>query len=122
MSLVEERMAKKSSTPTGKGRSRVVTPASASEDTSNPETVSEEDSESDADVSFIQSRIDLEQSLIRVLPLREIDREDLCKSFGLTLYDSPLRPAWRVYELDLLSHDTPVHLHDCGGEGDCLFR
>ena len=124
MSLVEERMAKKCATPTGKRRSRVVTPASArlSEDISNPETVSEEDSESDDDVCFIQSRIDLEQSLIRVLPLREIDREDLCKSFGLTLFDSPLRPAWRVYELDLLSNDTPVHLHDCGGEGDCLFR
>ena len=80
MSLVEERIAKKSATPTGKGKSRVVTPASASEDVSNPETVSEEDLESDDDVRYMHARIDLEQSLLQVFPLRKIDREDLCKS------------------------------------------
>ena len=115
-------MAKTNSTPAGKGKSQVVTPASASEVVSNPETVSEEHSESDDDVLYIQSRIDREQSLLKIFPLREIDREVLCRSFGLTLFDSPLRPSRRVYELDLLSNDSPVHLHDCGGEGDCLFQ
>ena len=85
-------MAKKSATTAGKEESRVVTPASASEDVSNPETMSEEDLEPDDDVCYMHSIIDMEQFLLQVFPLHKTDREDLCKSFGLTLFDSPLRP------------------------------